>query len=203
MFYVISNPLFDDEKFSYGEEVSLKVGDYEKCIKCGSPISMREWLPPLKVRLSKSLIGDFIFGTFSTFLVSKSFKLNYEKYNLSGINDFILVDCIQIKGNRKKINRKYYYAKISISNIKIDEESSKIEREGKIKCSECKNGSIIKSFKGLFFYNNTWKGNDIFIPMGLPGTIIVSDKFREFIDINGYTNIKLTPSQLYVPPWVN
>ena len=63
-FHVIDINKFDDTEYAYGEQVNQKTGDFERCNTCGSAISMRKWLPPLEITLSKDEVGDFIFGSF-------------------------------------------------------------------------------------------------------------------------------------------
>lgn len=58
-FYIINRNRFDDNKYSFGEPIDKKIGDFEKCEDCGSPISMRKWLPPFNVKLSKPSYDDF------------------------------------------------------------------------------------------------------------------------------------------------
>jgi len=203
-FYVINMHLFDDKKYAYGEQVDQKTGDFEKCEICGSPISMRKWLPPLKAKLSKPSYGDFVFGTFTTFLVTERFKKEYEASGLTGIISFEPVEIVKV--NRKRDSSPetpiYYYVSIVRSKALIDEEKSKIQRDGEISCNHCRTGGVIKFLKGIFFEDNTWSGEDIFFPKGLPGTIIVSEKFADFVRDYGFLNINFIPAEEYIPSWV-
>lgn len=163
-FYVINMHLFDDNKYAYGEQVDQKTGGFEKCEICGSPISMRKWLPPLKAKLSKPSYGDFVFGTFTTFLVTERFKKEYETAGLTGIVSFEPVKIVKVdrKRNLSPETPIYYYVSIARSKAVIDERKSKIQRDGDISCNYCRTGGVIKSFKGIFFEDNTWSGEDIF-----------------------------------------
>ena len=87
--------LFYDCMYAYGEQVNQETGDFEKCDICGSPISMRRWLPPLKVKLSKPVYGDFVFGSISKFLVSECFEKKYETSRLTGIVSFEPVEIVK------------------------------------------------------------------------------------------------------------
>ncbi len=203
-FYVINMHLFDDKKYAYGEQVDQKTGDFEKCDICGSAISMRKWLPPLKVKLSKPSYGDFVFGTFTTFLVTEDFKREYEISGLTGIVSFESVEIVKVNRNRDSSSKMptYYYVSIVRSKAVIDEIKSKIKRDGDIRCNYCRTGGVIKSLKGIFFEDNTWSGEDIFFPIGLPGTIIVSEKFVNFVKHNGFSNVDFIPAEEYIPSWV-
>ena len=79
-FYILNRNRFNDTEYAFGEPIQLKTGDFDKCEVCESPISMRKWLPPLKVKLSKPSYGDFVFGTFATFLASEQFMQKYQIY---------------------------------------------------------------------------------------------------------------------------
>jgi hypothetical protein len=45
-YYVITNNIFDDSQFAYGEhrEANYKTGEAQICKGCGAFISMLEWL---------------------------------------------------------------------------------------------------------------------------------------------------------------
>lgn len=203
-FFVVDRQRFNDNEYAYGEQVDQKTGDYEKCETCGSPISMRKWLPPLKAKLSKPSYGDFVFGTFTTFLVTERFKKEYEATGLTGIVSFEPVEIVKV--NRKRDSSpetpSYYYVSIARSKAVIDEKKSKIRRDGEISCNHCRTGGVIKSLKGIFFEDNTWSGEDIFFPIGLPGTIVVSERFVDFVRDHGFSNINFIPAEEYIPSWV-
>jgi hypothetical protein len=203
-FYIINNNLFDDSRYAYGEEMDHHTGNYEKCNVCGKPISMRKWMPPLKAKLSKPLYGDFVFGTFSNFLTSERFKKGYMNSGLKGIKAFEVVEIIKIGHMNKNSPQPpiYYNVLITISGAKIDEEKSVFVREGEIDCDFCRVGGIIKSFKRIIIKEYTWEGYDIFHTTILPGTVIVTQKFYDFVKFNNYTNIDLVPAETYSTPWL-
>lgn len=204
-FYVIdTSNRFVDKIYAYGEELNHETGDFLKCKICGVPVSMREWLSPRTVKLSKPKYGDFIFGTFSTFLCSERFKDLYTKSKLKGIIDFQPVDILKI--NRKKANSPepptYFNVVIAIGEGRIDEIKSKMVKEyDQPKCNYCMSG-IIESFEGVYIDVKTWDGKDIFYPRGLPGTIVITSHFYDFLVKNNFTNISVVPSKEYKPKWI-
>jgi hypothetical protein len=197
-FYIIENHIFDDTKYAYGEQVDVIAGDFDKCEQCGSPVSMRKWLPPRKFKLSKPSYGDFVFGTFPAFLVSERFRKEYERSGLNGIVNFEDVEVVKIMGKRLNLLQppRYFNVTIVRSKALIDEEKSKLIRNEEPQCNFCRT-SIIKSFNGVFLSPNTWGGEDIFYARGLPGTIILSERFREFVLKHNFTNINLVPAEDY------
>lgn len=203
-FYVINMHRFEDKEYAYGEQLDHNTGDSDKCDACGSSISMRKWLPPLTVKLSTPSYGDFVFGTFTTFLVSERFIDEYKKSNLTGIKEFESVEVLKVNRKHKSNNAppKYYYVLIERSKAKIDEKLSNIVRDGDINCDFCRVGGVIKTLDGIVFERNTWSGEDIFFPIGLAGTIVVSEKFVDFTKEHHFSNINFTPAEEFQPSWV-
>lgn len=203
-FYVIDkSSRYEDDKYAFGEHIDQKTGDFEVCEECKLPVGMREWVSPRKVKLSKPSFGDFVFGTFATFLCSERFKVEYEKSGLKGIVEFQDVDTVKVKNSRKEKVQppKYYHVKIKRGGARIDEIKSNLIREpGEELCQICKVGTI-KSFEAVYIENNTWNGDDIFYPTGLPGKIITSQKFYDFIKQNNFTSISLIPAKEYKSNW--
>lgn len=201
-FYIFENLRFISD-FAYGEEVKpINRGEPDYCPVCRSPLSMMKWLPPHRVKLEKPVYGDFVFGTFTEMLVSESFKDVYEKSEIRGITAFHPVEIVKV--NRLRPNSpkppQYYYIEIKRTETKIDEVASHFFWERKPKCSECRSG-VIKSLNSVFIKSETWTGEDIFYAKGLPGIIIVSQKFVDFVLENGFTNAKFIPSEDYQESW--
>lgn len=201
-FYVINNHLFEDTEFAYGEEFNddFNTGDAERCDKCGAALTSLKWLPPYEVKLSNPVFGDFVFGTIEPFLVSEHFKNEYEKSNLKGIQNFAPVTIKEVNNNRTKEQPpNYFLVNIRLSETLIDEEKSNLKREGKTQCPECRMGGIIKGFKGLYLLESSWNGEDIFYAKGLPGTIFVSERFKNFVEDRNISNIELIEAEKATP----
>lgn len=203
-FFVMNIKRFNDTEFAYGEQVELVTGDFEKCVDCGLPIGMRKWLPPLKAKLSKPFYGDFVYGTFTTFLASENFKQKYENACLNGIITFEPVEITKVVGKKTNspIPPQYYYVTVINSKTRIDEVKSSFIRDGEVECNTCRIGGTISSYKGIYIDQSTWDGEDIFYPIGLPGTLIVSQRFYEFVVNNNFLNIDLIPANEYEPSWL-
>lgn len=196
-FYVIDKSnRFEDDRYAFGEQIDQKTGDFEVCEECELPVGMREWLSPRKVKLSKPLFGDFVFGTFATFLCSERFKVAFEKSSLKGILEF--QDTVKVINScKEKVQPpRYYHVKVKRGGARIDEIKSNLIREPEELCETCRVGTI-KSFEAVYIETNTWNGDDIFYPTGLPGTIITSKKFYDLIERNKFTNISLIPVKEY------
>jgi len=203
-FYIIENSRYYDNNFAFGEQINPETGDFQKCEKCGNPISMRKWIPPFNVKLSKYSFGDFVFGDFITFLVSEDFKNKYSNSKLNGISRFEKVVIKKVNKEKKFLYDipDYYYVILPVSKIFVDENKSKYKRNGAIECESCRVGGVIESMNGVFIDESTWDGKDIFFPINLSGTIIISERFKNFIDENGFTNIEIIPAEKYIPSWI-
>uniref|UniRef100_A0A1S2LH79 Uncharacterized protein n=1 Tax=Anaerobacillus isosaccharinicus TaxID=1532552 RepID=A0A1S2LH79_9BACI len=59
----------------------------------------------------------------------------------------------------------------------------------------------MKSFDSIHIDIPTWNGDDILYPTGLPGTILTSEKFYDFIKKYKFTNINLIPAKEYKSKW--
>jgi len=64
-------------------------------------------------------------------------------------------------------------------------------------CTECR-ATGIDAIHGFVLEPGTWQGEDIFRPRGLPGDIVVSERFKDFVERHGLTNMVLTPTEYYV-----
>lgn len=201
-FYVVDMSRFDDREFAYGEQVDQKTGDFDRCSVCGRAISMRKWLPPLKVKLSKPSFGDFVFGSFSGFLGSERFLGAFDASGLSGVASLTPVEVVRVGRSKLPVlTPSYYYVSIRSDGAIVDGVKSKIIREGGVLCQSCRTGGIIRSLEGVFLEEGSWKGDDIFRLVGLPGTVIVTQKFVDMVKQSALTNICFTPAEEYQLAW--
>lgn len=195
-YYAIVNKLFDDSQFAYGEnkEIDFNVGDAKYSKGCGHTISMLEWLPPYDVSVSKKRLGDFIYGTHVGMIVSESFKLKYEQTGLKGLTDFKKVDLYY---RNKLLPNQYYYPEIDLLTAFVD--LKRITFEEKCLCPFCQKGSsIFRRIDGIAFMNPDEIKDDIFFTSCIGQTpIIVSQDFKDFVEKNGFTNIKFVEALNY------
>jgi len=189
-FYIIVNSLFDDSSFGYGEQISenFNTGKAQFCEGCNLPVSMLEWLPPYEIKVSKKELGDFIFGTYTGFINSMKFKVQYEQSNLTGLSGFKEVD---VYHKKKKISESFFYPNIPLINAFVNLELIKFEDENL--CDICQKGSsILNHIYSVVFVNPEMIKEDIFFTTALgQAHIFVSEKFKEFIDAARFKNIKL------------
>ncbi|OJT25297.1 hypothetical protein BO221_10720 [Archangium sp. Cb G35] len=63
-------------------------------------------------------------------------------------------------------------------------------------CNWCRETGV-DSIHGVVLEQGSWNGDDIFTARGLPGSIVVSKRFADFVARHGFTNMKLTPTEEY------
>jgi hypothetical protein len=56
----------------------------------------------------------------------------------------------------------------------------------------------VDSIHGFTLEPGTWQGEDVFRPRGLQGRILISERFAEFVQRHGFTNMKLIPTEEYI-----
>lgn len=199
-FYVVSNPRFNDDKFSYGEQPDdFNKGSALKCEECGNYLTMLKWLPPFNIKVSKNFLGDFIFGTYPGFIVSSKFKSLYEKAGLSGIIEF---NSVTLYYEGKHLEVEYYYPEIVLSDAKVDLDKSGIEYNPVELCPKCQKGPMrFSNMKGLFFTDENKLLYDVF-NNNVVGREVVSENFKIFIERNNISNLSLIEATNYKPSWV-
>ncbi|WNG31947.1 hypothetical protein F0U62_38370 [Cystobacter fuscus] len=51
---------------------------------------------------------------------------------------------------------------------------------------------------GFVLEPDTWAGEDVFRPRGMQGRVVVSERFKDFVERHGLTNVRLTPTEQFV-----
>ncbi|MEX0275693.1 MAG: hypothetical protein AB3N16_15075 [Flavobacteriaceae bacterium] len=194
-YYVVTNGLFEDSIFAFGEQVKSKnLGESVKCQECGTHLRMLKWLPPLEVNISKNKLGDFIFGTFVGIVVSNRFKTQYQNSNLKGLDDFRKVSLFH---KDKHIFKDYYYPEITMAHVSMDLQY--LDFKPFNPCSSCYVGnSILNRIDKIVLSNPNQINLDIFFTSILgEGTILISQRFKDFVETEKFTNLKMIKSVDY------
>ena len=197
MFYTFVNPMFDDSKYAYGESMEdCRIGKAKYCKGCGRPISMLEWLPPYEINISKKELGDFIWGGHVGFIISQNFKEKYETMGLDGLVDFQKVSLFYKGVDQSK---RYYYPKIPLINAFVDLNNIHFEERDET-CDVCqKGGNIISAISGVNFLEPNKIDKDIFFTTSLgQADIFISEKFKNFLYENNFSNAEIINSSNYV-----
>ena len=161
---------------------------------------MLPWLPPYEVELKVwgGKFADLAFGAGVNLLVSERFRDAYLGTELTGLLPFTAVSIRKIIPRRLSNSAPtYFFTSVVQGTAAIDDARSGLVREGKQICPKCRIGGIIKRTSRLILEENTWSGEDVFIARGLPGTIVVTDRFKEFYDFNNLTGGEFIPVEDY------
>jgi len=208
-FYVLKrtvNVLRFETEFFYAPPE--RVGEAPRCPACGEYIGMIPPLPPYNVVLElwDMGFGDIVRGPGDWLLVSGRFKCLWEEHGLRGLEGFHPVNI------RKVIRHKrfkgdppaYFLVEVLRSDATIDEVASGCEWEGSATCPVCQHGRGIKRWKKHVLVPGTWKGENIFRPRGLSGSIMTDQRFADFVKEFNITNCYLIPAEEYAHdfyPW--
>jgi hypothetical protein len=191
-----------DTQFDTVEPENL--GKAPRCPQCGDPIGMKEWLPPyrVKVELYGKDLGDFVDGTGGdSFLISERMAEAFRTEGLTGLLGFDPVEVVAVRRKRKgpkPTARPGYVAVTScFGRGVVDEARSRIRRSEPVTCPECRSAGV-DSVHGFALESGTWHGEDVFRPRGKQGSILVSERFAEFVKRHRFTNMKLIPTEEYV-----
>lgn len=186
-----------DTEFLPTEDASY--GKAPTCEVCGEILDSREWLPPYTIELTLhgSEWGDLAFFSESRFVMSERAVNAFLNEGLSGLGDCAAVTVARRKGGRGKPPPQYFRVKISRSTAAVDDARSIVARTHPVTCSTCR-GSGIDAVHGFAIEAGTWSGEDVFVARGLPGSVVVSERFRRFAQEHMLTNLTLTPIERYV-----
>lgn len=179
------------------------LGDGPRCTRCGDPIGMRTWLPPYRVQLELhgQSLGDFIEGPGYHVLLSERMAEAIRAEGLTGLSGFYTAEVVRLRRNRKRAKPapmpSYVVVTPCFGRGAVDQAHSLLRRNSPVKCPECRDPGT-DTIHGFVLEPGTWQGEDVFRPRGLQGTIVVSERFAEFVQLHEFTNIKLTPTDTYV-----
>ncbi|KFE63304.1 hypothetical protein DB31_2897 [Hyalangium minutum] len=190
-----------DTKFSTVEPIHL--GDAHRCPQCGEPIGMLPQVPPFRgvLELYGAALGDFVESSGYDFLISERMAEAFRAEGLTGLLGFHPVEVVRVHRKRRgpipSTVPRYFAVTACFGRGAVDEARSLIRRDEPVTCPECR-GSGADTIHGFTLEPGTWQGEDIFRPRGLRGDIVVSERFAEFVQRHGFTNMKLTPIEQFV-----
>ena len=137
------------------------------------------------------------------FLVSERFTEAYHRENLTGFSGFLPVEVVRTV--RRSRSRKpfqvprYLYAWSEFSHTSVDVVRSHFHRDKPFTCDWCRQ-SLLHGIRGFFIEEGSWTGEDVFRPRGLAGINVVSERFADFVQRHGFTNMLLIPTEQYLFP---
>lgn len=165
---------------------------------------MKLWLPPYRVQLvlHGEELGDFIKVPGYDLLVSERLAKAFREEGLTGLEGFHPVEVVRVrrKGRGPKPSHvpPYLTVRACFSRAAVDLAHSRIRyTDSPPTCDECRSATK-HAILGFSLEPGTWPGEDIFRPRGLPGQLVVSERFERFVARHGFTNLRLTPTEEFV-----
>jgi hypothetical protein len=202
-FYVLAHPPceYGDAVTDFLSAEDQKLGAAPRCPKCGGLTGLKQALPPIRVELETwgKQFGDLVLGSGNDVLVSGRFRDAFLSSGLTGLFEFWPVEIVKVVAREGKIPKpmpNYFCAVPGPSRAVVDHRGSEIEYKRAWKCEECRVGYFMR-FQRVVLEPNTWSGEDVFIARGLPGTVMTSERFKEFCDRHAFTNCLLIEAGRY------
>jgi hypothetical protein len=178
--------------------------DAPRCPKCGDIIGLLTWLPPYRVELELhgEELGDYIRGTGYERLISERFAEAFRAEGLTGLESFHPVEVLRVRCMRKRPRKpltvpRYYLVSPCFGRAAVDLVLNRVRFSKPPTCTECRSTGI-DATHGFVLEPGTWAGEDIFRPRGMQGRVVVSERFKDFVERHGLTNMRLTPTERFV-----
>jgi len=176
----------------------VHLGEPPRCAACGRLLGLKVWMPPFEVRLETwgRGYGDLAFPEGDDFLVSQRFRMAYEREGLTGLYGFDPVAVLGVKRHRRVEGDPPPYFRVQVvrSQTAVDQKASGFEWDGEPSCPVCCQGSSIKRWRRIVVTRETWGGEDVFYARGLPGAILVSERFKTVCEANDIRNAAFIPA---------
>ncbi|HYO58376.1 hypothetical protein [Archangium sp.] len=178
--------------------------DAPRCPRCGDIIGSLTWLPPYRVELELygEELGDYIRGTGYERLISERFAEAFRAEGLTGLEGFHPVEVLRVRRMRKRSRKpltvpRYYVVSPCFGRGAVDQVLNRVRVSNPPTCTECRSTGV-DAINGFVLEPGTWAGEDIFRPRGMQGDIVVSERFKGFVERHGLTNMVLTPTEQFV-----
>jgi len=200
-FYVLTKAIWSDHDTQYAEGEPNIRGDAPRCPKCDLFVGMLTWLPPYvaEITLFGSAPGDIAYNSVADLLVSRRFTEAYAQSQLAGLKGFepVQIAHVHSKNAHSTALPEYFHVEVARGGAAVDDTRSHIVRSGPVTCPVCRLDGV-EAIRGFTLEEDSWTGEDIFIPRGLPGIRIAGERFRAFVEMHNISNVLLTPTTDYV-----
>jgi len=181
----------------------INLDEGTSCPTCGGGIGARLWLPPYRANLVLygEELGDFVKLVGHDLLVSERFAQAFQEEGLTGLRGFHPLEVPRVRrrkrGPKPSHIPQYLVAWTGYGPAAMDLEHSHIRWWDESPTCEWCRSAIKKGVFGFRVEPGTWQGEDICRPRGLFGHLLVSERFQRFVARNGFTNMRLTPTEEY------
>jgi hypothetical protein len=189
-----------DTEFTKVEPVNF--GPAAQCPRCGSFVSMLTWQPPYRIKLD--LQGqepaDLVMAG-STLLVTEPFAQVFQAEGLTGLEGFHPVEVVRVRRRKREPKPAppppYLFVTAVRASAAVDEAHSRILRDKPPSCPECRSSGV-DAVDGFTLEAGSWSGEDIFEARGLPGSLVVSERFARLAEKHALSHLTLVPTDKFV-----
>lgn len=202
-FFVLDDDMSGSHDTKFNKIKPINRGDAPQCPRCHSFLGALSWQPPYRVELELygESLGDFVKGPGNSFLISERMATAFQAEGLTGLLGFDPAEVVRVRlkrgGPKPGSVPRYFVANAGFTSATVDVEHSRLRYDKPVTCPECRSAGM-DSVHGFVLEPGTWKGEDVFRARGLPGTLLVSERFAGFVARHGLTNMKLIPSERYI-----
>ena len=160
-------------------------------------------MPPYRVELELygQDLGDFVRGPGDSFLISERMATAFQAEGLTGLEGFHSVEVTRVrrmrKGPKPAVVPAYRVVTPCFGRGYLDAHRSRLRYAEARSCSECRSANL-ETIHGFVLEPGSWAGEDVFRARGLPGVLLVSERFAELVARQGWTNMTLIPTEEYI-----
>jgi hypothetical protein len=180
------------------------LADAPRCPRCGDVIGMLIWLPPYRVELELygEELGDYINAPGYELLISERFAEAFRAEGLTGLEGFHPVEVVRVRRRGKKALKpltvpRYFVVWPCFGRGAVDVVLNRVRVSKPPTCPECR-ATGVDAINGFVLEPGSWGGEDIFRPRGMQGRVVVTERFNDFVERHGLTNMVLTPTEQFV-----
>jgi hypothetical protein len=203
-FFVLGEAVGSPYDTSYDTVEPYNLSEDPHCPRCGEGLGALTWLPPYRVQLELhgEQPGDYARGPGYERLVSERFAEAFRTEGLIGLEGFHPVEVVRVRRRGKKALKpltvpRYYVVWPCFGRGAVDVVLNRVRVSNPPTCTECRSTGV-DAINGFVLEPGTWGGEDIFRPRGMQGDIVVSERFKSFVERHGLTNLVLIPTEQFV-----
>lgn len=131
-------------------------------------------------------------------LVSERFLSLFQARGLTGLEEVGPVEIVRLDARRMvAAPPRYRCCRVARGRAVVDDAASGLVRARPWACEECRSGGTIEGASRVVLEPGSWSGEDVFKARGLPGKVLVSERFERLCEQEQVTNCALIPAGNY------
>jgi hypothetical protein len=190
--------------FAYGEKEEpiriLDPGGAGTCPVCEGVLGTRRWGAPHYISLSCRKYPDVLWGAGFTVMFSVELVDLWRGAGLREPVSFAEPASV-LKVRRRPVEKlvepppQYCNVEVRCDGALLDEEASGARRNRAPDCFYCRQG--IDAVERIAFVQGSWTGQDVFEALGLPGTLIVTERVLNLFERYNIKGVDLVAAEDY------